>query len=506
MSTIANLDVNIRVNAGRFMTQVNTVALKFTWLGRIVNKNLAGIAARFGSFGGMLGNAILGMPTEVYFAVEGIRRSITSLIPISRAFMELWRAKDLVQHLAGMKHMIQGLASGLIGLTIAGAEFLSLWTKAGLKYFDEITHEKRLAENLGTSTEFLSALRFKSKADITEIEQLLRGYEHNVTGMTNKNSAVKKAFGDMKLDADDLMKSGLEEGIKKMADAFEELGSDIKRAGVNMELAGRRGIRMRQMLQGGRKGIEDAMKEAVRMGFTVTNDEAREVQRAQYAIQELKMSMEGLGRTAAITIAPFVKIFVAQLKEGMAWIVSMKQSLINFAHTFEFIAKQWDLTMEIMGQEMYLSILRWFKQLLDKMADMMNGILDSFYTAADAVRGMGGMGPMERSHITVHFPALEEQEKHVQGLWDKFDALFAEMLREKHQPKKPETFEKSESERRENKAALRGSLEAYKVLIGAGDKASKQRYTQITWLKKIHEKLEKQQGKQLAPRVRRGHV
>lgn len=537
MSTIANLDVNVRLMTQNLVAGIGFIQKRFSYLENFLGLSASRIYSRFGSLS-VLGRFMNGLvPAEALYGLsrltqmtDGFASAAISLgyvlsytlrpavRKLGGGFLELgfqfgklnfkivnalayapmfalsnWgKAMNVLARssltLSGMftnlgnslrilattptralfhlREALKGIGQGLVGLSALALEAGVAWTVMGVKAMKEMTHVQRTAENLGVSPTFLAGLQYKSKLEPEELERLVREFERNVAGMTNKNKTVQKAFAQLGVNGFELTKMGGEEGIYRLADAFSEVGNEVENAGLKMELFGRRGVQAEQLFKGGSKAIKAAIDEAVKSGYAFDYSEGNEVARAQYALKEMKYTWEGLGRTAAITIAPLVRAFADAMKGMLQKLTQWKPYIVMWARWFEFaIARQTDVFKYHWTQVKFWFKDMWFEALV-WVAKKFNSMFEPINKALQMVHGMAGM-EAPQLQMRVDATGLAETYAEMQELKNRLQKQFEDFVAEKMEPLKDRSL--TPPEHRENKAAIRGSEEAFRVIVGQED-------------------------------------
>lgn len=127
-----------------------------------------------------------------------------------------------------------------------------------------------------------------------------------------------------------------EEALLRTADAFRGLQVEGRGAGIAADLFTRRGLRMTQFLQSGRKGIEDMAKEARRLGIIFDKDLAAQGTKTVDALDRLSRVMSVNLQRAVSIILPLIERLALQfanlgpiIKENVNTIVIAVTTLLG---------------------------------------------------------------------------------------------------------------------------------------------------------------------------------
>ena len=125
--------------------------------------------------------------------------------------------------------------------------------------------------------------------------------------------SAKMALDMLHKSVDDFAGQSPAETFKDLADAIAAVEDPTRRAYIAQQLFGRSGVDLINMLSAGREGIEDVERAAAALGSTFTAIEASNVEAANDAVGRLSERFDGLGRRAAISAAPALKLIADEL-------------------------------------------------------------------------------------------------------------------------------------------------------------------------------------------------
>jgi hypothetical protein len=267
---------------------------------------------------------------------------------------------------------------------------------------------------------------------------------------------------------------------------------------------GKQGVNALKLLKGGSQGIADSLEEARAMGILASGGEAKSVADASKALKMMKESMTGMGRTAAITIAPFVKMIAETITEGMKWINKYRDTIIDFAYTVEFTFKNFSEYVHLYFGKAVLWVTEFANATIHIFTDVLPQIFHSF-------------GTMLYEGITTGFAAgfdkaWEKAVADVRKSMNRSSGDVEKALRDSLNNEEKALDEKKKKFLEEKRAALnvapgastagggskengaveRGSMEAFKIIAGdQGDKMFKVANEQRALLAKILEEQRK---------------
>jgi hypothetical protein len=557
MSIVANFDINLRGNTAGIDAAADRTGNTIAELRAAVDKHGSGIGAKFGELGGKLRSAFAAMPgAGVITAVltpavylggaigKAFSSSVTGIMSATTAVGAFGAATTIAT--GGLNLILAAVAAA--GAAAIGAGMA--WTGMGLASMGGIKDAQKAADKLGMSVEAVQGFAFKSKMDVKEFgdmwakvqgtigkvgaavpgraEKSFAGMDkqmektHNAAakarhGVNLLGEAMKNAGSHGKADplarwgieAEKLKAAKPEEAINLLGEAYDKLGNQYEKVAFARQFAGKKEAEFRRLMEGGREGMARSLVEAKALGIIVSGSEAKQVAEAAGALKLMKQAMGGLGKTAAITIAPFVKLIANALTEAMKWVNSYREKIIDFAYGVEFAFKNFGEYVKLYMAKAGLYLTAFGNATIHIFTDVLPQLFRSFgemLHEAIATGFAGGFGK-----------AWDKAVRDIKASMARTSGEFESELREKI-----DANEKSLDERRrkfleEKKAALNipapgeskagggsrdnaavqiGSTEAFKIIAGdQGDKMFKVANEQLEVQRKTLEEMRKKRRK-----------
>jgi hypothetical protein len=204
-----------------------------------------------------------------------------------------------------------GAVAGLVALTKSS--------------FDGINATRGLAERIGTSSEALSKLQYAAKLSDVDSETLSGSLEKmqirlGQVAETGEGKAAKalKSFG---LSADELITKDPVETFHKLVGVLEGIKNPAERAAVAVDLFGKSGAGMLNIVVQGSDALAEMEKEADLLGATINDLDAAKIDEADDALTRVWASLGGVGKALAIEVAPWLthvaNLIVDYAKEGV---------------------------------------------------------------------------------------------------------------------------------------------------------------------------------------------
>jgi hypothetical protein len=187
----------------------------------------------------------------------------------------------------------------------------------------EIGNIRRLADNLGLTTEELTGFQYaaaRSGTSAESFERGMRGLERQLgkVDLVGEDTTAKLDRFGLKSAELAQMPTGKVIGI--LADKYRELSSPAERAAFAVTAFGKTGQDLMQFLDKGSKGLADLAAEADILGLSFSRADAMQVSAASGALSRISATFEGIKRQLVIGIAPVVQ----SLTEGfVSWVKSI---------------------------------------------------------------------------------------------------------------------------------------------------------------------------------------
>jgi len=184
---------------------------------------------------------------------------------------------------------------------------LVLWIRNSAQAIDRIS---KLSQQLGIATKDLGALEYAAELSGVKVESLHKSLQFFNKSVGEAQTGIGEAvYGleELGITADELAGRPMWDQLTTIAERFENLETQQKKAYVATKLFGRSGSDLIVLLQQGKVTMEEFRKEAERLGLTFTEEEAFKVAAANDALTRLHYVLKGIGRTITIEISPYIE-------------------------------------------------------------------------------------------------------------------------------------------------------------------------------------------------------
>jgi uncharacterized membrane protein len=199
---------------------------------------------------------------------------------------------------ADFKKILGGVAIG--GLALGLKRLVSETSK-------NIDQQAKFAQRIGISTEALGGL--EHAADLTGVSQ--QNLQLGLQRMTRRLAEAAQGTGEAKgaikelgLEADDLVKLGVDDQFIAIARAMSGVENQSDRVRLAMKLFDSEGVALVNTLKLGEKGLRDAQREAVKYGIALNETDTKKIEDANDALTRSDAIWQGLANTLTIELAP----------------------------------------------------------------------------------------------------------------------------------------------------------------------------------------------------------
>jgi hypothetical protein len=213
---------------------------------------------------------------------------------------------SLNKFVAAASKMAVGAA---IGAVAAGMAALGLATRNAFREMDAVGKQ---ADRIGIMTESLVSLRRASKRAGASQQELDSALErmNRTTGMAiQRNGAAIRAFENLGISIDQLIHMPTERRIGAISDALSNIEHPALRAAAAADIFGMRSRNVINLLMQGSGALDDARRRADQLGITFNRIEARKIEMANDAWDEMSIALQGVGNQIALVLSPlFAKL------------------------------------------------------------------------------------------------------------------------------------------------------------------------------------------------------
>ena len=195
------------------------------------------------------------------------------------------------------------------GYAVAGAAVaMAAFVKQQIDVADKMG---KLAQQTGTTSEFLSSMGLVASQTGTSLESIAKGVQRlamNMNDMRRGTGEAQESFKLLNIDVtqtDGTLRNA-EDVMKEVADRFAGMEDGADKTALAMRLFGRAGAELIPMLNQGAAGIEELQKKAQEMGLVISTETALQAAYLNDQLDLLKQSASGAGRSFALDFIPWL--------------------------------------------------------------------------------------------------------------------------------------------------------------------------------------------------------
>lgn len=248
--------------------------------------------------------------------LQGLTDGFAGHIPVVGQFSNVLGALGPVAAGAGAAFAAAGAG---IGLAVAG------FTEAKaviLPALDRLEDAALTADRLGILTAELQKLHYAAEAAANVgAEQFNTALDKMSKAISSADVGNKKAiatFQQLGLNIKELARLSPDEAFLRIADAMSQVQSPMDQVRLTMEIFGKSGADLVNVLREGSSGIEAFGERAEELRLVMSEVDAENVKAAKDAIDDLELAFQGLGNTLAVFVAPTLAQILKDLTDIIA--------------------------------------------------------------------------------------------------------------------------------------------------------------------------------------------
>lgn len=237
-----------------------------------------------------------------------------------------------------------------IQLTAVGAALVAV-AKSTANFGEEAL---KGSQKTGLTVETFTALSYAAKLADIDQQQLIVGLKSLSQNMveaarqTGDGEAVFRRLGVSATDAAGQLRP-TEKVLLDLADVFEQSADGAGKTEVAVKLFGKAGIDLIPFLNQGKAGITALTAEAVRLGVTLSKEDAEAADKLNNEIKRMDSAMRGLTLVVGKELLP---VFT-ELMNGMTSLTS-STGLGTFVKAMVFGFEDWAISIKLAAQQMAL--------------------------------------------------------------------------------------------------------------------------------------------------------
>jgi len=223
---------------------------------------------------------------------------------------------DITKFEKGMRKaggQIKGFGKAVsLGTKAAGAAIVGVSAALGVlgvKQMAVIDETAKLSKALGVNTREYQALALAaSEAGITQdqLGNMITKSQRSIVEASRGLATYKRSFDTLGLSVEDLMQKTPDEQFSTIAQALSELENPTLRTATALEIFGRSGRQVINMLDGYIENVDNARAFNDKWGVSLTAIDASKVEEANDKFARVGQAVDGLGNIMAVKMAPMI--------------------------------------------------------------------------------------------------------------------------------------------------------------------------------------------------------
>jgi hypothetical protein len=222
----------------------------------------------------------------------------------------------------------------VLGLAIAAAGYgLYRLVSAQSEYLRRLI---QTSERLNLTAEAMAAFNFAAKragVSTDQVSTALQTMTRNIGEAVSGNAEMSKAFRRLNLDATQLAQLAPQEQYALIAERISRLATNAQKASAAMDIFGRGGAGMLNMIKAGRAGFDEASAKVREYGSALSQVEADQISKFNDRTEELEELWNGIKTRITVEVATglnyaidatqrWIKA-VREAPEGPGWMAQM---------------------------------------------------------------------------------------------------------------------------------------------------------------------------------------
>lgn len=207
-------------------------------------------------------------------------------------------------------------AIGLASVAVAGS--MAVIVKSTAKTADEYA---KMARETGVAVESLSQLDYAAQINGSNLGELSKGLarlSRNASDAANGLKTPLRAFEFLNIEFKDAEGNlrATEDILLDVADKFSKMEDGTKKAALAQELFGRSGVKLINLLNQGRDGIQALREEADALGLTFDTEAAKAAERFNDNMLRLRSVVKGFSNQVVQALLPNLAAFTESMVDA----------------------------------------------------------------------------------------------------------------------------------------------------------------------------------------------
>lgn len=164
----------------------------------------------------------------------------------------------------------------------------------------------KTSRSLGLSTDALQEFRYIGERSGVSVDEMDVALKKLIVNVGDATSEVSESLSMLGISADAIQKAGPDQALNLVADGMARIKDPAKRAAIAVDLFGKNGVKMVNVLSEGRTGMAALAKEAHRVGYVLEGPTLDASEKLNDMILNMRTSFKALGNQMASKFMPLV--------------------------------------------------------------------------------------------------------------------------------------------------------------------------------------------------------
>ncbi|HEV8035855.1 hypothetical protein [Yoonia sp.] len=200
-------------------------------------------------------------------------------------------------------------AVGVAGAAVAVGTAMLAMTKRSMENLDALTKQARQIGLTADRFQAMSLVAAEAGVSTGALTNSLGIMQRNIVELQRGTQTQVRAFEALGLSIRDLEGLEADEQFERIAERLNAIEDPAVQTATAMEVFGRSGREVINMLDGYGDKLENATEFQRRFGIAISQTDAEQIERANDAVGRLGEAFGGIGNLLAVTVAPAVERF-----------------------------------------------------------------------------------------------------------------------------------------------------------------------------------------------------
>jgi hypothetical protein len=222
-----------------------------------------------------------------------------------------------------MGRMVAGAAAGAAAAVAALGAAVVVQTRAAMQNIDALAKQARALGLTTAQFQAMSMVASEAGVEVGKLSSSLGIMQRNIVEATQGSRAQAEAFRRLGIEAESLLGLDPSQQFERLAAAIAGIEDPAQRTAAAMEVFGRGGRDVLNMLPGYTAAIQEATEFQKRFGIAVSEIDAKNIETANDAVERMKSALGGTANVLAASFAPAVAAAANSITEFIGKVIGV---------------------------------------------------------------------------------------------------------------------------------------------------------------------------------------